>query len=112
MLSRLSGALLVVAFASGCTHSGVVTETRDATNPQALGPEAAPSEAHQALEVPDPPPDGTGVVSVSRHARGFDDGQPGRWYVTLLFDFIDRTLVGVDDRVRFVPDPKPETRGD
>ena len=112
MISRISEGFLVIALVL------ILADARAMENEGTpLGPDdevdvATESAApRNSFDAPGPPPDGTGVVSVDRVASGSRDGETGTYYVTVLFDYIDGTLVDVEGRVRFVSDDDRAHRG-
>ncbi len=111
MISKTTGAILFVALAALWPDARAVESDRDNADSAAgtiTGEDSA--DRQNIFEAPGPPPDGTGVVSVDRVARGSRDGEQGTYYVTVVFDYMERVLVDVDSRVRFVPDTPSDSR--
>ena len=113
MISKTTGAILVVVIAALWPDARAVESDRDTADPAAgTITDADSADRQNTFEAPGPPPDGTGVVSVDRVARGSRDGEQGTYYVTVVFDYIESVLVHVDSRVRFVPDAPSDSRSD
>lgn len=63
------------------------------------------------VDVPPPPPDGTGVVSDSDSHSGWNEGKYGTWYITIEWVFQDFELVDIRVSSFFKARPTPPPGG-